>query len=230
MSESLEEIYRWACGAETSLQRAVNLLARAKKSMQDLRGLCKNQKLERAQHLKAKMESRVLEAIGICIDPDIPGSEAEELAMRVLDSQSILRHRGHSKGKAMIENSQARIQERSHLKGRVDTLAHEILTARGRVSTDAILRHLADAHGWDASRVAKAWADYLETVFKEGSGASISQKREAMRLFANILGPAPEQKDDDFSQMSDEELERVHKGIVRAILEAQPEDQSGEPS
>lgn len=211
-----------------ALQRAQGKLGKAVRGLSNLKSAVHRKRAEEAMDVKASIESNVMRALGVCINPDVPTQEAAELAYRAFFSKSVTRA---GSGRNAPEPGEARVGKAVHMKvaeqremrQRVEGYAAEVLKARTTTIPSEEIVSALSQKGWDAEQFATAWANYLTCVFEKGSRATLNQKREALKLFTDwkrSLEPkAVIEVDADYDAMSDEELKRIQRKLIESTMQ-----------
>ena len=88
-----------------ALKRGISILRKADRKCDHIRRLIQNGSLEEAEDGHLQLIDRSFEALGACVDPDVPGVEAAELGLRTFFSKSV----GHEKNANWVH--QARIRK-----------------------------------------------------------------------------------------------------------------------
>lgn len=221
MDGECEEMYRWASQIQRSLQNAVPVLDRARKSCDLVRGLARKGKNEAALALRNKVESQIWQALGACVDPTKSNEEKVELGRRIFLPKDGPRDIANkTAGRPEAWNSIIRGQDMRQARERIEALAHEVAKSGNLlIKSEKVIEHLAEK-GWSSVRIATVWGEYLDEVFKPG--VKLKMKQEAignLMDFVRSMEPkAVIEVDSDLGTMDEAQLRALQGQLLRGLI------------
>ncbi len=235
MRSEQEDVLRWNDRTRPALQRAKTEIEKAMTDLPRMRAAVLKDEMEKARDLQMQILTRVYKALGVCIDPDVPGKKAKDLAMRCFFSDSV-GHKPLARYSNIVRASgQSDLQNEGHERKQIlNDYTETLLSLQGSsIPSEDIVRAISRKN-WDAERFGEVWTHYLEELFFgtpcrecKRTGGSLNQKREGLRMFTEFkrsLEPkAVIEIEGDLATMDDDQLRSMQEQLVDVVIDRHPD-------
>ena len=228
MPAETEDLIRWYEKHSIALARIQPLIRKALGQLPEIHRLAEKGSIGEARKCVVQVEQKIWKALGVLIDPDVPGVDAADLAIRTFTSKSVSTGPNAKTPSRLKVHVAPATQERGVIRKKIEAYSDQLQLAKaGGIPTAEVVAKLAEK-GWNEDRLAAAYASYLDRVFDPERPGTISQRREALKAVGELVAriePKTIIEVDNLGAMDDKELDRMYQGLTQAMLrEALGED------